>query len=274
MSFKRLFSLHFRQLPSLVLLVLSVALLPQRALAWGAEGHEIVALIALRELTPAARAQVAHLLGGAAMLVHDSNWADEIRDQRRSTGAWHYVDIPLQAPGYDPHRDCPNRDCVVAQIENDVRILGDRRLGDGVRAAALRFLIHFAADVHQPLHAEDNNDKGGNAVRVWLGHERINLHRVWDVDVIQPLGFDSAAAADSVARSISPPQRKAWQSGTPAGWANESHAIARDIIYPPLAGRRELRLPRDYVWRQAAVARQQLARAGIRLGWLMNTALR
>ena len=78
-------------------------------MAWGAEGHEIVALIALRELTPAARSQVARLLGGDAMMVHDANWADEIRDQRRDTGPWHYVDIPLDAPGYDARRDCPQR---------------------------------------------------------------------------------------------------------------------------------------------------------------------
>jgi hypothetical protein len=243
-------------------------------MAWGAEGHEIVALIAARELAPAARTQIAHLLGGVAMMVHESNWADEIRDQRRDTGPWHYVDIPLQASGYDPRRDCPSRDCVVAQIENDMGVLSDRKLGDRVRAEALRFLIHFAADVHQPLHAEDNDDKGGNAVRVWLGHERANLHRVWDMDVVRPLGPDSSAAADSIARSISPQQRKAWQSGTSAAWANEAHAIARDQIYPPLMGRRELRLPRDYAWRQIAVTRLQLARAGVRLAWLLNTALR
>jgi hypothetical protein len=154
--------------------------------AWGAEGHEIVALIAARELSPSARAQVAHLLGSTAMMVHESNWADEIRDQRPETGPWHYVDIPLRAPGYDARRDCPDRDCVVAQIENDQRILANRKLGDGVRAEALRFLIHFIADVHQPLHAGDNEDRGGNQVRVVMGRERANLHRIWDADAIMP----------------------------------------------------------------------------------------
>src|SRR5882757_7230325 len=123
------------------LLTFAILTVPSPALAWGAEGHEIVAAIAARELTPAARARAARLLGGEAMLVLDSNWADEIRDQRRDTGRWHFVDIPLTAPGYDPRRDCPDRACVVAQIENDMRILGDRRLSDGARAEALRFLI-------------------------------------------------------------------------------------------------------------------------------------
>ena len=142
--------------------------LPLPALAWGAEGHEIVAAIALRELTPAARLQVARLLGSEAMLVHDSNWADEVRDQRPDTGPWHYVDIPLDAPGYDAGRDCGGDACVVAQISHDLHVLGNARVSAGQRAEALRFLVHFVADIHQPLHAVDNADKGGNGVRVYL----------------------------------------------------------------------------------------------------------
>jgi hypothetical protein len=248
--------------------------LPSPAFAWGAEGHEIVALIAARELTPAARAQAAQLLGGRAMLVLDSNWADEIKDQRRDTGPWHYVDIPLGAPGYDARRDCPDSNCVVAQIENDMRILGNRQLGNRARAEALRFLVHFVADVHQPLHAEDNDDKGGNQVRVTLGRERANLHRVWDADVVEVQGRDSGMVADAILRTVLPQQRQAWMSGTPAGWANEAHALARDQIYPPLMGRQQLRLPRDYAWREAGIARMQLAKAGLRLAWLLNAVLK
>jgi nuclease S1 len=256
------------------LLTFALLALPSPALAWGAEGHEIAALIAARELTPAARAQAAHLLGGEAMLVLDSNWADEIRDQRRDTGRWHFVDIPLAASGYDPRRDCPDRACVVAQIENDARILGDRRLNDSARAEALRFLIHLVADVHQPLHAEDNGDRGGNQVRVEIGRERSNLHHVWDADVVEALGLDAGAVAGGIARSLSPAERKTWAAGTPAGWANESHAIARDRIYPPLMDRQSLRLPRDYAARQAPLTRSLLAKAGLRLAFILNTTLK
>jgi hypothetical protein len=263
--------LRFRHLPGLAALVGALMLTSTSAFAWGAEGHEIVALIAARQLSPAARAQVAHLLGSPTMMVHDASWADEIRDRRPETGSWHYVDIPLRASGYDGRRDCPQRDCVVARIEKDLRILANRKLAQRVRAEALRFLIHFTADVHQPLHAEDNGDRGGNQIRVSIGRERANLHRVWDADVVEVQGLDAAMAAENIARSLSPAQRKAWAAGTPAGWANEAHAIARDRIYPPLQGRRELRLPRDYAWRQAATARLQLARAGIRLAWLLNS---
>jgi nuclease S1 len=130
------------------------------------------------------------------------------------------------------------------------------------------------ADIHQPLHAQDNDDKGGNQVRVVLGRERANLHRIWDADVVDVQGRDPAIAASAILRGISPAQHSAWASGTPVQWANEAHALARDQIYPPLSGRRELRLPRDYAWRQAGLARMQLARAGIRLAWLLNSTLK
>ena len=255
------------------MLAFLVLLAPAPAQAWGPQGHEIIALIALKELTPSARGQVARLLGGPAMMVHDANWADEIRDQRRDTAAWHYVDIPLEASGYDARRDCRGQDCVVAQIEKDLRVLSNRRAGEAARAEALRFLIHFVADVHQPLHAEDNNDKGGNQVHVRIGRERANLHKVWDTDVIEPLGPDADAVANRIEQSITAKQRKAWQSGTASRWANESHAIAREHVYPPLQGARTVRLPRDYAFREAPLARILLAKAGVRLAWLLNTAL-
>lgn len=265
--------MNFRQFPKF-LIPAALILLAVPAQAWGPQGHEIVALIAANELTPAARSQVARLLGGPAMMVHDSNWADEIRDQRRNTGRWHYVDIPLQAPGYDARRDCPGQDCVVAQIENDLRVLSNPRLSDAVRADALRFLIHFVADVHQPLHAEDHDDRGGNQVRVMMGRYRASLHRVWDSEVVDALGSDAGSQANAIERSITPGQRKSWSSGAPAQWANEAHAIARDQIYPPLAGQREVRLPRDYAYRQAPVTRMLLAKAGVRLAFLLNRALK
>lgn len=264
--------MNFRQFPSSLLFTLLLMSAP--AWGWGVEGHEIATSIALRELTPAARAQVAHLLGSDAMLVHDANWADEIKDQQRDTARWHFVDIPLAAPGYDPRRDCAHDDCVVAQIDDDLRVLGDHRQSDRARAQGLRFLIHFVADIHQPLHAEDNDDKGGNAVRVELGRERTNLHRVWDVDVVEAQGFDVEAIAAGIEHSVTPAMRKAWAQGTPAQWANEAHALARDQIYPPLMGHTDVRLPNDYAGRQAPVARMLLAKAGVRLAWLLNRTLK
>lgn len=249
-------------------------LAPLPARAWGAHGHEIIATIALQELNPQAREQVARLLGNPAMLIHEANWADEIRDRRRETGPWHYVDIPLGAPRYLAARDCPRGDCVVAQIAAAQRVLANPRQSSAARADALRFLIHLVADIHQPLHAVDNDDRGGNQVRITVRGDRTNLHQLWDTRVVEALGFDSARAAQDIRRSISPPQRKHWQAGSAAAWATESHIVARDQVYPDMQGRRSLRLSPTYVREKIPVTRQQLAKAGVRLAWLLNTSLR
>lgn len=133
-----------------ILAALLLLLLAGPALAWGPQGHEVVAVIASQHLSGTARAEVARLLGGNAMMVHDSNWADEIRDRRRDTSSWHYVDIPLGARGYDPRRDCPDGDCVVAQIEKDMRVLANRGAASarnrGVRDASGEVLAFLDVD--------------------------------------------------------------------------------------------------------------------------------
>ncbi len=251
-------------------LLLAALIMPVPAWAWGAEGHEVAAAIALQEMTPKARAQASRLLGGEAMMIHDANWADEIKDQRRETGPWHYVDIPLAARNYDSRRDCGDGDCVVAQIKREQRILANRKLSPGQRAEALRFLIHFVADLHQPLHAEDNDDKGGNGMKVYLGNQRTNLHHVWDVQVVEVLGYDADAVARSI--TISPAQRTAWCRGSVMDWANESHALAQDI-YEGARGHRNLRISPATLRSVAPITRQQLAKAGTRLACILNRTL-
>lgn len=257
-----------------ILLAAFLSLVPIPALAWGALGHEIVATLALQDLSPQARAQVARLLGSPVLLIHEASWADEIRDRRPETGRWHYVDIPLNAPAYLAVRDCPRGDCIVAQIAAAQRVLADPRRTANARAEALRFLIHLVADIHQPLHAVDNDDRGGNQVRITLRGGRTNLHQLWDARVVEALGFEPGRVAQDIRRSVSPPQRKAWQAGSAAAWATESHLVARERVYPAMQGRRSLRLPPSYMRDEAAVTRQQLAKAGVRLAWLLNTSLK
>lgn len=255
-----------------ILLSAFLSLFPIPALAWGSQGHEIVATLALQELSPAAQAQVARLLGSPAMLIHEASWADEIRDRRPETSRWHYADIPLNAPGYLAARDCSRGDCVVAQIAAAQRVLADSRRSTGARAEALRFLIHLVADIHQPLHAVNNDDRGGNQVRITLRRDRTNLHQLWDTRVVEALGSDSVKVVQDIRRSIAPLQRKGWQAGSAAAWATETHLVARDRVYPAMQGRRSLRLPPSYLRDEMPVVRQQLAKAGLRLAWLLNTS--
>lgn len=265
-------------LKAAVLTFIAALAIPSHALAWGAEGHQIVAHIAARELTPATRRAVEALLGGDAesAMVDASTWADEIRNQRRATGPWHYVDIPVGTRGYDPRRDCRREDCVVAQIERDQRILLDKALLPAVRAEALRFLIHFVGDIHQPLHASDNRDRGGNEVHIILGRKKSNLHSVWDVDIVRSLGRNAMTVANAIEADMSVAKHRSWQSGTAANWANESFQISNNEIYS-MPGTNDISapviLPRNYTERESGVVQEQLEKAGVRLAMVLNRAL-
>jgi nuclease S1 len=246
------------------------------AQAWAPEGHEIIARIAADNLTPSAHLRISQLLGGdaPALMVLNADWADEIRADRPQTVTWHFVNIEIGSKGYNPRRNCPHDDCVVAQIDRDVAVLKDGRAPHTARLEALLYLIHFVGDVHQPLHAADRRDKGGNSLAVYLNRHRDNLHGIWDQDVVAALGKDPLPVAAGIEAQYSLAQKTAMMRGTPADWANESFEIAAHDIYAHLRSRGPVRLPRDYAQRQSAIVRLQLERAGLRLAMLLNQIFR
>jgi len=253
-------------------LVFLCFLLPVPAFAWGPEGHEVVAHLAAMNLTPKARTQVAALLGGEAeaSMAIVANWADEIRDARPETSSWHFVNLEIDGDlRYRPARDCPGDNCVVAQIARDEAILKSRAPAAS-RAEALKFLIHFAGDIRQPLHGGDNHDQGGNEVQVAIGRGRpMTLHRFWDTETVSALGRDPILLAGAINRAASPEQKRALMAvSSPAGWAEDSAAIAKTTVYPQVArgGMIDGRALAD----DAKVARQQLAKAGYALAGLLN----
>jgi nuclease S1 len=246
--------------------------------AWGYQGHQIVAAIAAHELTAKARANVTELLGGdaEAEMIIASTWADEIRPSRHETGPWHYVNIPISSNGYDATRNCPDNNCVIAQIKADKDRIADPHLLPAVRREALRFLIHFVGDVHQPLHAANNDDRGGNMAHVIIDGECTNLHAVWDTNVVNALGSDTQSLARQLEGQTSATDIKQWQTGDAADWANESFNIAKSHIYAGIHGTGStdapIVLPAGYAEQNKSIAAQRLERAGARLAYLINEA--
>jgi hypothetical protein len=187
------------------------------------------------------------------------------------------VDIEITSAGYNAARDCPNDACVVTQVRKDTAIVGDRALAQPVRAEALRFLIHFVGDLHQPLHASDNHDRGGNEVQVVLNGERKNLHAVWDTAVVEALGNDPGTVAATLEGQITVAEKRQWSQGSVVDWANQSFQIAKTKIYPALPGTggtaAPVILPPDYAHRDADIVRILIERAGVRLATLLNREL-
>ena len=128
-----------------------------------------------------------------------STWADEVRGQRRETGPWHYINIPIDAPHTRSADFCSKEGCVVSKIDDLVEILhtsNDR----AERAEALKFLIHFVGDMHQPLHCGDRKDRGGNDTKVNYFGQAYNLHRLWDSDLLARMDNDEDHLVHSLLR--------------------------------------------------------------------------
>jgi len=268
---------------SVVLVLLGILTAAPRPAAWGPDGHRIVARIALATLTPRAREAVNRILDGDAQdFVEASNWADQVRPDRPETYNWHFVDVPHGTDEYDAVRDCPpsdDGDCVLAAIERLRQTLGDASAPRARRAEALKFLIHFVGDLHQPLHAITNNDRGGNDVRVDLGGEQpSNLHAVWDRAIIARRGLTDEAYAGRLLEELARHPRSPGPVD-PLAWALESHERAEAWVYqypefvkdvPPPA---PITLSEAYWERAAPVVDERLTLAGLRLAALLDETL-
>jgi hypothetical protein len=277
---------------------------PHPAFAWGDEGHEVIALIAEHYLDPAARAKMAMLLSADTdtLTGHDiaseATWADRYRDSDRDTTKaryqgtreWHFVDIELAQPklasacfGHPPlppgipASKGPPRACVVDKIDQFAAELGNPATNAPEQLLALKFLLHFVGDVHQPLHTADDHDAGGNKKPVAAGGlPPGNLHRYWDVEFVERLGTDPRQVAASLIGQISETQRQEWSGGKPADWAMEAFALARSDAYgllPAASGQSMYSLPPAYVEQTVRDVALQLSRAGVRLAFVLNRAL-
>ncbi|HVF55692.1 MAG TPA: S1/P1 nuclease [Pyrinomonadaceae bacterium] len=281
-----------KSLVCFILLIFLLASLPPRAQAWGPSGHRIVALMAMRHLTPQARRKIDTLLEGDT-LEDVANWADSVRDERPETAGWHFVNLPPTAARFSRPRDCRDADggepgCAVTAIEKYRDILSGTG-GSAKRAEALKFIVHFVGDIHQPLHVSFKDDKGGNNIRLTFFGRSSNLHKVWDSGIIGRAGLSDegfAAELEAVLRDQSGDEEfgemddatrrriERMQAGTLDSWANESFALAKSNAYDSVARNNRARLGQAYYDANWQVVDDQLTRAGLRLAKILNDALR
>jgi len=244
--------------------VLTIVAASRVAFTWGHEGHEVIALIAEKNMTPAALERAKAILGGTS-LAEVASWADDYRPDHRETGPWHYISIPLADLKVDMVRECPNGDCVIGKTEQFLAVLRDSRSEPARKAEALKFVIHFVGDMHQPLHDEDNGDRGGNDRHVMLDGHPDNLHWVWDTGLLERIDRNSQALAAGLERRITDQDRATWVKGSIEDWVLEGHRLAQTVAYgglaprigrqsPPLTRKRQTPLLR-FSWRRQGCGR-------------------
>lgn len=272
-----------------LLLTAFLLLLTSPAMAWSALGHRLVGDLAQRHLSPAANAEVAALLAGERepSLGGVASWADALRTldpaRFRATARWHYINTPPGTCRQVPERDCASGDCVVGAIEAQRRILADRQQPHAARRDALKFLVHFVGDVHQPMHAGNRADKGGNDYQISLrtdlqpeayararyvdGVMGTNLHSVWDFYLLGSLGLAPEQYADRLDALQWPPVTTPLSAAS--AWAGEScRLIGSHSLYP--AGHK---LDRSYLDAHRPLAEQRVRQAAYRLAMMLNDTL-
>jgi nuclease S1 len=271
-------------------LLLLVAIVPQRAVSWGPQGHRLVALVAAANLTPAAKRNVASLIGPES-LADVAIWADAYLIGVNQTSYWHYVNIPPDAKSYDRDRDCPRqpgvavgargdvwRDCVVDRIRYNEERLADVTLDRADRAIALKFLVHFVGDLHQPLHASAV-ERGGNGILVRVfGAEACggdaarpvpcNLHAVWDTHLIAHRGLNDREYLALLDQQVRQRGLLKTAIGEPAAWAMESLMLANGAMLPQKAN-----IDEAYYRAHIAEVDGRLALGGVRLAALINRSV-
>jgi nuclease S1 len=250
---------------------------------WGAQGHRLVAEVAWDHLTPEAKASVQALLGEES-LADVASWPDHYLEGNTQTSLWHYVNMPTDAAAYDRDRDCPVqpmvkagsprdkwRDCVVDRIPYNEERVEDASLDKPDRAVALKFLVHFVGDLHQPFHAL-GVERGGNGIPVSVfgsascGNYSCNLHAVWDSGLIDHRHLDDAAYLKVLEAEIAAKKMVAGD-GKPADWALESRDLGKAALVAPGAN-----IDEAYYQRNIVVVDQRLEQGGLRLAAEINAS--
>ncbi len=267
--------------------------------AWIDTGHMLIAAIAEKNLNPKVKAECDRLLKIGSDkrnsdFVTTSPWADDIRRERPETGPWHYIDFHFRTDGKSTDNK-PDAENAVWAIEKFSAILKDKSKSDSERSEALRFLIHFVGDIHQPLHAtardsdeHPKGDKGGNdfhlvAPESFQGMQRPprNLHSFWDFGgglfrgESRPLTEESRTRIETQAVALinELPQKSLRGVGDmkPEDWAQESFTASKQIVY----NLTENTVPSpEYVRKAKEVSSRRIALAGYRLARLLNSLLK
>ena len=302
------------------LLVFLFCLAGSPAFGWWCEGHEVVALIAENHLSPSTRAAVDKLLTAYPVdtprfckdspndpMAFASTWADDAKTIEH-TAFWHFEDIPLGLKKGDPEAYCepigPSSNgaqrpgCILSALRYAVNVIHSDKEPDNEKATALRYLIHFMGDLHQPLHTTTNNDRGGNCTPVQFFEDPkiTNLHSVWDGMIFS---HDLAARDETLSQFAAEldqrfaADRAKWIKNAPQfdKWAWESHLLAQKVVYRDLSpepptepydpkadcaaestkfGALHIKIASEYQGEAAPVVEEQLAKAGYRLAAVLS----
>lgn len=248
------------------------------ASAFGADGHRIVAGIAENHLSENT-AQALDAILGESDLGSLSLWPDQIRGKAKwkHTRYWHYINVADGAQLEGAVRS--SKGDVLSALEQSFRQLQlpNDKISDRERLETLAFFIHFAADIHQPLHVGRRSDRGGNLIGIqWSGKTRLtNLHWVWDSGLLKTAGLNVEDYIEKLDRA-GEKQIQRWQQDSFLDWARESKMLRSQVyefgigVNPSAAGKKSRIITEDYINRNRPIVEKRLLMAGIRVAGQLN----
>lgn len=237
-------------------ILVSICFLHQSGLAWGRKGHHIVVEIAFGRLNQNTREKVMKYLDGMS-IQSASTWMDDIRNvpSFKYLETAHYINIP------DPNKTpavAPND--VKRELSVTFRDLKNReQLNDSIVRLSILKLIHLVGDIHQPLHAGYEKDRGGNDEAVMMDDKKSNLHRVWDSQLIEKLEIDSADIERQI-ESLSNRQKKNYADLDVDQWIRESQSYLNQMYMIE-----NKTIDEKYISTSKPIIQTQLTRAALRL---------
>lgn len=238
-------------------------------ISWGFKGHQAVATIAENHLTPQAKAAVKDLLGSQS-LSDVATWADEVRNEPtfKETAGWHFVDLPLGLTFEEFGKEvrAQGEDNVYGAMMKMRSILTSNTASKTQKVEALKFLVHFVGDAHQPMHVSRKEDKGGNTIQVRFDNQGTNLHSLWDSKLIDHQGLSVLEMSKQYDKAT-PAEIKQWQADQPMKWLWESYQITTKL-YAEIEKNNSL--DEDYYKTHIGMIQQRIDQGGIRLAGILN----
>jgi len=266
---------------------------------WGPKGHSTVATIAQALVNQVTTSNLVTLLPDSnGEMAPIASWADDIRSNPAYDWSHplHFINTPTWACNYNRARDCIDSDygnnyCVDTAIQNYTQRTLDSQIGAAQNNEAIKFLVHFLGDIHQPLHCGFGADYGGNDIKGTYESSDWNLHAIWDDALISTRidndyngneaqwtnalvqnvqSMDNATLASWVACSDnSEPYEACTQE-----WANESIKLACQYSYVQDDGKTHIKngfdLEDPYYNRNIPIVESQLMKGGVRLANILN----
>lgn len=263
--------------------VLALVVLPQPARAWSGFVHAHICDVAYEQLSPEAKRMVQSLTRGEFQFEDEAGfgtacvWPDEVRStSHRSTFGYHFINVP-RGKTYNARRDCAAFDCTTQAVTRYMHYLSDGKASMRQRAEALRFVGHFVADLHQPLHVGHKEDRGGNDIFVmWQDETKPKrLHAVWDGAIPAAMGLLPREAVAQLALQVPEKQRTAWQDGEVNAWATESFQLSQEYAYRDGSGqalKNGQQLGSEYLQHTQAIVEQRIQQSVWRLVQLLEQA--